>query len=60
MRISEKQCKCKHDYKVIVIDIVFVLLDKGHEADNLQKECSYFIVTKSFKRGKKLKENQVR
>ena len=29
--------------KDVDIVIVFVLLDKGHEAENLQKECFYCI-----------------
>ena len=28
---------------VIVIVIVFFLLDKGHEAENLQKECLFLL-----------------
>ena len=28
---------------LIVIVIVFLLLDKGYEAENLQKECLFFL-----------------
>ena len=28
---------------IIVIVIVFFLLDKGHEAENLQKECLFLL-----------------
>ena len=51
--LAPKQCKGKHAYKVIVIGMVFELLDKGHEADNLQKGCSYFIVIKIVLKGGK-------
>ena len=36
--LAPKQCKGKHEFDVIVILIVFSLLDKGPETDNLQKE----------------------
>ena len=31
------------DFTYIVIIIVFFLLDKGHEAENLQKECLFLL-----------------
>ena len=31
------------DFTYIVIVIVFFLLDKGHEAENLQKECLFLL-----------------
>ena len=51
--LAPKQCKGKHAYKVIVIGMVFDLLNKGHEADNLLKECSYFIVIRIVLKGVK-------
>ena len=31
------------DFAWIVIVIVFLLLDKGHESENLQKECLFLL-----------------
>ena len=31
------------EFTQIVIAIVFFLLDKGHEAENLQKECLFLL-----------------
>ena len=31
------------DFTYTVIVIVFFLLDKGHEAENLQKECLFLL-----------------
>ena len=36
----------ENDNNVIVI--VFFLLDKGHEAENLQKECLFYCITTSL------------
>ena len=32
------------DFAYIVIFIVFFLLDKGHEAEHLQKECLFLLL----------------
>ena len=34
------QCKGHHGFYIV---IVFFLLDKGHEAENLQKECLFVL-----------------
>ena len=31
------------DFTEIVIVVVFFLLEKGHEAENLQKECLFLL-----------------
>ena len=36
------------DFTWIVIVIVFFLLDKGHEAENLQKECFFYCIIIRF------------
>ena len=35
------------DFTYIVIVIVFFLLDKGHEAENLQKECLFYCINEN-------------
>ena len=43
------------DFTQIVIVIVFFLLDKGHEAENLQKECLFL----SYHNGYRLAQNRM-
>ena len=52
--LTSKQCKGKHAYNVNF----FILLDKGHEADNLQKEYLFlFYCNKnSLKKGENVKQ----
>ena len=38
------------DFTLAAIVIDFLLLDKGHEAENLQKECLFYCITTSLVR----------